>query len=170
MTQSPDDEEILDVFRQAEDPYEETLTTDELKESLGVERRTAQNYVNRLYEENRIVLDTEGKPNLWKLADTEPAEPDLDPQLIKAKRWGNIASKIALSLLIVAVGVLAAAGLITSNQLYAEAFQIYLPLLDPADTRLAVYTGVAATLTFFLSFLAYAVGVMLPRVVEYRLD
>lgn len=169
MATTPDDERVLNVFRERF-PYDQTLTTEEVAEELSVHQRTAQNYVNDLHEKNRLVLDSEGKPNHWRLAETEPVEPVYSAPLANAKRRGKQAAKVGRLLFLVAVSTLAAAGLVTSNHIYANAVGVYLPLFDTGAASTAVITGVLGSVLFGVAAVALLVSVTLPRVAEWYLD
>lgn len=169
MNGSYSNREILNVFRKRH-PEKETLTTDDLAEALSVENRTAQNYVRRLEDEGHLVLQAEGKPNHWRLADNEPKEPVYVEELAIAKRRGNQALELGKNLFIVGIGVLAAAGLITSNHLFAEAFNIYLPVIDADAASTAVVVGVFGSLLFGGAFIARGVGFLLPKVVRWKIE
>ena len=112
MTSSPTDEDVLNVFRELDEPYEDTLTTDELTEELPVEKRAVQDYVKDLESKNRLVLEYEGKPDHWRLSRTEPSDPAYDKRLGKAKRWGNKAKFIFNWTTLFGIGILAAVGII----------------------------------------------------------
>lgn len=163
------EEAVLNVFR-GRYPEEETLTTADLEEELSVKRRTVQNYVNDLKKKNRLVLESEGKPNHWRLADTEPTEPVYSDRLAKAKRRGKQAGRIGELAFLLAIGTLAAAGLVTSNHVFAKAIGVYLPLIDADTVAVAVTTGVLGSLLFAVAFVALVVSVALPRVVKWRTE
>jgi hypothetical protein len=165
-----DAERILNVFRQLQNPHNDTLTTQDLEKELPVEKRTVQKYVKELEQEDRLVLAKEGKPNQWQLADIEPSNPVYDPRLGKAKRLGNLAHKLGLELFFVGVGVMAGVGVVMSNQQIASVFGIGLPLGGTTDPLAGAIMGFLASLAFLLSFLSYVTALTLPRIVEWWLD
>ena len=163
------DERVLNVFRERY-PEEETLTTEDLAEELSVHQRTAQNYVNDLANKGCLVLVSEGKPNHWSLSDTEPVDPVYNTQLAKAKRWGNQAAEFGELTFVLGVGALAAAGLVTSNHIFAEVADLYIPLLDTSAASTAVITGMIGSLLFAAASIALLFSVAVPRIVEWHID
>jgi hypothetical protein len=166
MSEKTHDEEILNVFRERL-PEDGTLTTKDLEEELSIDTRAIQKRVKNLNKKDKLTLDTEGKPNHWRLADTEPTAPVYDIRLGKAKRLANRASKYGRALFAVSVGVLAAAGLITSNHIFGQAVNLYLPLFDTSGAVIAVAAGVGGTIAFTLSVICLFISLTLPRVVEW---
>jgi len=169
MTKSVSDREILNVFRRRY-PDDETLITSELDDELSIEIRAIQDRVRELDEKNRLTIETGGKPNHWRLADTEPKDPIYDPQLGTAKRWANQASEYGKSLFVVSVGVLAAAGAVTSNHIFAKAVDLYIPLIDTGAASFATIFGVAGSVLFGLSAVCFSVSLALPQVVQWHVD
>lgn len=166
MLDEKEEEHILNVFRWHY-PGQETLTTGDLADELSVSERTAQKYVNELSEKNRLAIKFEGKPNRWRLADTEPTEPIQNTDIAKAKVRANKAAKVGKVSFTIGVGILAAAGLVMSNHVYAQAFDIYVPLLDSNTAATAAITGVVGTLLFLISFLALVYSNTLPWMVGW---
>lgn len=169
MSNSLDDERILNVFREHL-PDTNTLTTKDLAEELSIHNRTAQNYVNDLKVKNRLVLESEGKPNHWRLADTEPVKPVYSARLARTKRRANQAAKVGRTMFLLGVSILAASGLVTSNHVYAEAIGIYIPFLNANAAASAVVTGVIGSIIFGVSSVALLFSVAFPRVVEWYID
>jgi len=167
MPPAVSEERVLNVFREAET---ETLTTDDLVDALPVGRRAVQGYVRDLEEDGRLVLAEEGKPNHWRLANTEPKTPVYKPELARAKRVANWSSKYGRLLFESGVAILATAGLVTSNHIFTRAFGVYLPFLDAHTVAVATIVGVVGSILFVASFVAFALATFLPRIVERRLD
>ena len=151
-------------------PQTETLTTDDIADEFSVTQRTAQNYVKALAEKDRVILESGGKPNHWKLAETEPSEPVYDVRLAKAKRWANRAAKVGRLAMLLGLSILASAGLITSNHIYAESIGVYIPFVTTDTASTAVLTGVAGSAIFAIAFVTLLFSVALPRVVEWYID
>ena len=170
MGSSQTDRDVLNVFRELEDPHEDTLTTDDLVEQLPVKRRAVQNYVRDLEKENRLVLEQEGKPNHWRLAKTEPSEPVYDAQIGKAKRWGNKAKFVGNWSTMFGIAILAAAGIITSNRIFSIVTDVGVLIPDAQTTVTAGLVGVGGSLLFLIGFIAYVVSFSLPRVVEWWIN
>lgn len=169
MLDSPNDEEILNVFR-VRHPKEETLTTEDLAETLSCKQRTAQNYVKSLESEGRLVLESEGKPNHWRLAESEPFEPVYKEEVAKAIRLGNKASKLGTDLFVFGIGFLATAGLFTSNYIVADSLGIRLPLVTTGTVSVASLIGALGAILFVLAFLATTIGILVPRLVKWRVN
>lgn len=170
MVSSPTDEEVLNVFRELDEPYEDTLTTDELTEELPVQRRTVQSYVKDLEGKNRLVLEHEGKPNHWRLARTEPSEPMYDPRLGKAKRWGNKAKYVGNWTTLFGVAILAAVGIITSNHVFSAVADIGLPMSSAQTAITAGLTGILGSGLFLIGFAAYAFSFSVPLLAEWWIN
>lgn len=165
--------DILNVFREKyQESGVETLTTRELADELDLHIRTMQKHVKELDDAGRLVLDTEGKPNHWRLDPFEPREPVYHPKIAEARRTSNQASDIGGSALLLAFGVLAAAGFVISYHLFARTIGVQIPVLtDVGVARYAVLMGVIGSAVFFLgAFIAYAVAVVTPWVVERRVN
>ncbi|WP_336328804.1 hypothetical protein [Halovenus sp. HT40] len=169
MSEGVSDREILNVFRE-QHPEEETLTTADLERELPIEKRAIQGRVKQLNRENRLTIETEGRPNQWKLSDTEPTDPVYDPRLGKAKRWANEASEFGRFTFLISVGVLAAVGIITSNHIFAEAVNLYLPLIDTETASFATLVGVGGSVVFGLSALCFVVALTLPHAVKWYIE
>jgi len=167
MGHEKSDQEILNVFREK---HPETVTTEELAEALAVHRRTAQKYVKNLQVNGYLTIASEGKPNHWKLSESEPKEPIYREELARAIRIGNKSEKVGLVCLYVSFGALAAVGLVTSNHIFAEAFNLYLPFFDASQAAAAAWIGVAGSLIFGISAIAIIFGRLLPKIVEWQLD
>jgi len=167
---SADDKQVLNIFRELDEPYEDTLTTDELVDELPVGKRAVQGYVKELEKDNKLVLEHEGKPNHWKLADTEPAEPVYDPRVGKAKRWANKARFIGNWVTLFGIAILAATGILTSNHILSLAVDFGLPMADAETAVTAGFVGVAGGILFLIGFAAYAFSLTLPRLAEWWLD
>lgn len=171
MSKGADDEEILNVFREKlEDPHSDTLTTDDLAEELDVVSRTAQDYVRTLEQDNHLVLESEGKPNHWQLADTEPSEPVYDPRLAKAKRRANMAHIVGNWSVLIGIAVYASVGFITSNHVFTDVVGMSLPLIDGQDAVIAALTGFSGSFLFLVAFVAYTAAAAIPRLVEWWID
>jgi len=167
---SADDEEVLNIFRELDEPYEDTLTTDELADELPVGKRAVQGYVKELEKENKLVLEHEGKPNHWRLANTEPEEPVYDPQVGQAKRWGNKARFIGNWVTLFGIAILAATGILTSNHILSLAVDFGLPMADAETAVTAGLVGVVGGILFLIGFAAYAVSLTLPRLAGWWLN
>ena len=170
MASIPKEEKVLNVFRELDKPYEDTLTTDEVTEKLPVQRRTVQGYVKDLEGENRLVLEHEGKPNHWRLARTEPSEPVYDPRLGKAKRWGNKAKFVGNWTTLFGIAILAAVGIITSNHVFSAVVDVGLPMSSAQSAITAGLTGVIGSGLFLIGFAAYAFSFSVPRLTEWWIN
>ncbi|WP_135537067.1 hypothetical protein [Halostella pelagica] len=170
MVPSPTDEDVLNVFRELDEPYEHTLTTNEVTEEFPVQRRAVQGYVKDLEGANRLVLDHEGKPNHWRLARTEPSEPVYDPRLGKAKRWGNKAKFVGNWTTLFGIAILAAVGIITSNHVFSAVADIGLPMSSAQSAITAGLTGVLGSGLFLIGFAAYIFSFSVPRLAEWWIN
>lgn len=158
---------ILNAFREADG---RPLTTAELADELGVVQRTAQNYVRDLEENDHLVLSAEAG-NFWRLADAEPHEPIYHPKLAQAKRWGNRASAVGNKLFLIAVSLLSATGIVTSNHVFARGMGIPLPFVRDVNAVVAAtWFGVGGSLLFGLAFVALFFSLIFPRYIAWRLD
>lgn len=170
MSGGVDPNEILNVFRELEDPYEQTLTTDDLVDELPVEKRTIQKHFRQLESDNKLVLASEGKPNHWRLSDTEAPDPVYDPRLAKAKRWGLKARKIGNWSFLVSISILAAVGLITSNHVFANVVGMTLPLINAKDVVEAALLGSFGSFLFLVAAVAYIAAFLIPSVVDWWIE
>lgn len=159
---------VLNYFREE---HPEMVTTDEIADEFGCTPRAAQNYVNHLREKGRIVVEKDGKPKHWGMADLEPKEPEYDPQLLRAKRWGNIARHLANRMVLPGVAFAGAAGVVQSNYFFADMAGFSIPFLDVIGTVVVTtFFGVVGTLLVILAGFAYLVAAAGPRYVAWRLD
>lgn len=164
---------VLNVFREKyQESGVETLTTRELADELNLHIRTMQIHVRDLENSGRLVLDTEGKPNHWRLDPNEPREPVYQPEIADARRISNQASNFGSTALLLAFGVLAAAGFVISYHLFARTVGLHIPLLTEIGVaQAAVLAGVVgSSFLILIAFAAYAVAVILPRLIEHRVN
>lgn len=159
---------VLNYFRKQ---HPETVTTDDIAEEFDRTPRAAQNYVNHLQERGRIVVKKDGKPKHWALSEFEPTEPEYDPRLVRAKRWGNIARRLANLMLVPGIGFAGAAGVVQSNYFFAYMAGVTIPFLrvDSAIFLATLFGVVGTGLVIFAGF-AYLVAAAGPRYVAWRLD
>jgi hypothetical protein len=167
-SRSPHREEILNVFRESDKP---TLTVQDLVPEFSVGERALQNHVNELHDKGHLVLETDGRPKHWGLAASEPQEPVYRTELANAKRWGRRSVTFGRSAFMIAISFMAAAGLVMSYHVFARGMNIPLPFVQDVSTAVTgALAGVLSSLLLLVGFVAYAVGLGLPRVVEWRLE
>jgi len=165
---SPHDEEILNVFRER---AAETLTTGEVAGELPIGQRATQNRLGALAEETRLVVEVDGKPKVWRLSDEEPAEPVRHPKIAEAERYASRASDAGRAFTLYGTASLAAAGFVMSYHVLAQTPTVSLPLFPNAGTvAVAAVVGVGGSILFALSFAAQLVAVVLPRIVDRRVE
>lgn len=165
---SPDTEEVLNVFRESD---EETLTVQDLEEELPIKERAIQKRLKKLKNEGRLVIDRAGKPNLWRLADSEPEEPVYHPKIARAKRLSNRASEAGRIVLMLAISFLGAAGFVMSIHVFVRGMNIPVPLIQEVSTAIvAMWAGVFGAVLFGLAFVAKFFAYTLPRIVEWRVE
>ncbi|WP_276258999.1 HTH domain-containing protein [Haloglomus litoreum] len=161
-----DDERLLNVLRESK---EETLTTQEITEKLSVGERAVQKRLKRLKNENRVEIDTDGKPIHWRLGEDEPRKPVYHPRISKAKRRANIVASIGQAALILAIAMLGAAGFVISLNIFSRGNDIPLPVFqDVGIAVIGTYVGVGGAVFFGLAGLAIAFGVIYPRVIAWN--
>ncbi|WP_318570662.1 hypothetical protein [Salinigranum marinum] len=167
-SRSPHREEILNVFRESDKP---TLTVQDLVPEFSVGERAMQNHVNELHEDGYLVLETDGRPNHWRLADSEPQEPVYRTELATAKRWGRQSVAFGQSVFMIAISVMAAGGLVMSYHVFARGMAIRIPVVQDVSAAVtAAWAGVLSSLLPLVGSVAYAAGLALPRVIEWRLE
>jgi hypothetical protein len=161
-------EEILNVLRESD---EESLTTPEITARLPIEDRTVQTYVRELEDSGRLVLESEGRPNHWRLSDTEPKDPVYRAEYARARRISNKASKTGNKLFLYGVAVLASIGIVTTTNIYSQGLGIPIGLLRNSDSIIvAGLIGVTGFFLFLAAFVSYFVALALPRAVEWYID
>lgn len=158
---------VLNYFREQ---HPETVTTDDLADEFDCTPRSAQNYVNQLQEQGRIIVEKDGKPKHWALSEFEPTEPEYDPQLMVAKRWGNIVRRLANYMVVPGIGFVGAAGVVQSNYFFAAMAGVSVPFLH-VDSALFMATvfGVVGTVLVFFAGLAFLVSAAGPQYVAWKL-
>jgi len=70
----------------------------------------------------------------------------------------------------IAISFMAAAGLVMSYYVFARGLDVPLPSVQDVSTAVTgAWAGVLSSLVLLVGFVAYAVGLALSRVVEWRL-
>lgn len=161
-----DDDRLLNVLRESE---KDTLTTQEITEQLPVGERAVQKRLKRLEDENRVEIETDGRPIHWRLGEDEPEEPIYHPRISKAKRRANIVSGVGQAVLVFAIAMLGAAGFVISLNIFSRGNDIPLPLLqDVGIAVLGTYVGVGGAVFFGLAGIAITFGLVYPRVIAWK--
>ena len=159
---------MLNVLRESP---EDTPTTPEIAEQLPIRKRATQNYVRELEKKGRLVLESEGRPNHWRLSDTEPQEPVYREEYAKARRWANKSSKLGDKLFVAALGFLASIGLVTTSNVWALELSTPLHLFQGSGPVIVGgFVGLFGVILFLGAFVAHFVSITLPREVEWSLD
>lgn len=156
------------MFREADG---ETLTTTGIAEEFPYHRRTILDHLRNLEDDNRVVVDTPGRPIHWRLADTEPDDPVYHPKIARAKCLGNQASNLGRVCSLAGIAALGAAGFVMSYSTFSRGIGIPIPIIGDVETAiLAMWVGVLGSVPFVLAFIAQAVAIVLPWYVERQLD
>jgi len=161
-----DDERLLNVLRESE---QTTFTTQEITAELPVGERAVQKRLSRLKEENRVEIDTDGKPIHWRLGENEPEKPVYHPRISKAKRLAIVVSDVGQGVLLLAVAMLGAAGFVISLNIFSRGNNIPLPLFrDVGIAVIGTYVGIGGAISLVIAGLAIAFGIVYPRVIAWR--
>lgn len=137
---TPHDEEILNVFR--ERGADTGLPTGTGVEQLPIQRRATQLRLGDLADEGRLVIEVDGKPKMWRLADREPTEPVRHPKVATAEQWASYASDVASGCILYGTAALGAAGFVMSSHVLGKTDSVALPLFQDAEiVALATVVG-----------------------------